>query len=135
MDALSWLVKPRLSTAFLGPSVVLSGNTCRPVNTQNTALRSEAVAAYYYLRVNYPLLGGMLIDRYGDIFCGYFSQVCMHHLGGSLRVGIPICEHRRQSHNYLNDAIHELGCIAIMEDLLPWLTKEAKLEGNSYEKT
>lgn len=132
VDGISWLVKPMRSKSFTGRSVVLDGNTWTPVNSQNTALKVEAIAAYYYIRMRYPLLGGLLIDRYGDIFSGYFCQACMRHLGGSLRVGSPVADHRRNSHNYLADAMGEMACIVVFEEFLVWLTQEAKLSGNSY---
>jgi hypothetical protein len=132
VDGISWLVNPMLGESFQGPSVVLGRDTWTPVNTQNTAIRTDVIAAYYFVRMNYPLMGGMDIDRYGDIFSGYYSQACMRHLGGSLRIGTPVVEHNRNSHNYLHDAIREMGCITVLEDLLPWLTGEANLEGNSY---
>jgi hypothetical protein len=132
IDGISWLVNPVVSQSFCGQSVVLDRNIWTPLNTQNTSLRAEAIAAFYYIRMNYPLMGPVTIDRYGDIFAGYFVQACMHHLGGALRVGTPIAEHLRHGHNYLNDALREMSCLAIMEDLLPWLTQEAKLEGTTY---
>jgi glycosyltransferase involved in cell wall biosynthesis len=135
VDAISWLVNPMIGKAFSGPSIVLDKDTWTPLNSQNTSLKTEVIAAYYYVKMNYPLLGGMDIDRYGDIFSGYFCQACMRHLGGSLRIGTPIVEHRRNSHNYLNDAIREMAGIAVLEDLLPWLTKEAKLEGKTYPQS
>jgi hypothetical protein len=132
VDGITWLVNPMRSTSFKGSSIILARNTWTPVNTQNTALRSEAIAAYYFIRMRYPLIGGLLIDRYGDIFSGYFSQACMQHLGGSLRVGSPLTNHIRNSHNYISDAVGELACIVVLEDLLTWLTEEVKLSGNSY---
>jgi len=135
IDGISWLVNPVIAQSFRGPSLVLDNNIWSPINTQNTALRAEVVPAFYYLRMNYPLLGGLPIDRYGDIFAGYFAQACMHHLGGALRIGTPVAVHRRHSHNFLKDALQEMACLALMEDLLPWLTREAKLEGASYAES
>jgi reversibly glycosylated polypeptide len=132
VDAITWLVaKPRVC-GFKGESVVLGKQTWSPVNTQNTAMRHEAIPAYYYIRMGYPL-SGMPIDRYGDIFSGYFLQACCRHLGGYIRVGTPVAEHRRNSHNYMRDAMNEWACMQLSEDLLPWL-KEARLEGNSYSE-
>lgn len=132
VDGISWLVNPLWSRSFQGNSVVLDRGVWTPLNTQNTALRAEALPAYYYIRMNYPLLGGLPIDRYGDILSGYFIQACAHHLGGVMRVGTPLADHRRHSHNFLTDALREMACLALMEDLLPWLTREARLEGASY---
>ena len=130
IDGMTWLViHPRVKR-FRGESVVLHRDTWSPINSQNTALRRDAIPGYYFVRMGYPL-AGMPIDRYGDIFSGYFVQACVKHLGGSVRVGTPVAEHKRNSHNYMKDATQELACIQILEDLLPWLT-EARMEGSSY---
>lgn len=131
LDALTWLVLPARSIAFKRQSVVLDQKTWSPINTQNTALRREALAAYYFIRMGYPLAGMPSIDRYGDIFSGYFVQACAKHLGGYCRVGSPIVEHRRNTHNYFRDALQEWGCITVLEDLLPALV-ELELEGSTY---
>jgi len=132
MDAMSWLVAPVRVRAFKGASVVLSERAWSPINTQNTALHRDVVASYYFVRMGYPL-AGIPIDRYGDIFAGYFSQACVRHLRHSVRVGTPIAYHRRNSHSYLRDATNELSCIWVLEDLLPWL-KEQRLEGKNYSE-
>jgi len=131
VDAISWLVNPAHAVKFRGKSVVLGDKVWSPVNTQNTGLLREAVAAYYFVRMGYPL-AGMPIDRYGDIFSGYFVGACARHLGAAIRVGTPVAEHRRNSHNYMKDAANELACIMVLEDLLPWLTEQAKLSGTTY---
>jgi hypothetical protein len=130
IDGITWLVlKPRI-TGFKGTSLVLGPKTWSPVNTQNTGLRREAMPSYYFVRMGYPM-AGMPIDRYSDIYSGYFAQACMKQLGGHCRVGTPVAEHKRNSHNYMRDATNEWGCIQTLEDLLPWLTG-ARLEGASY---
>jgi len=131
LDAITWLVSPTQAVEFAGESVVLGTRTWSPVNTQNTALRREVIVGYYFVRMGYRL-GGIPIDRYGDIFSGYFAQACMRHLGGALRVGTPVVEHRRNSHSYMKDAFNEWACIMVFEDLLPWLTQEARLSGSTY---
>ena len=133
VDAISWLVSNPRSRRFKGQSLVLDRATWSPVNTQNTALRREGIPAYYFVRMRYPL-AGMPIDRYGDIFSGYFLQACAKHLGGYVRVGSPVADHRRNSHNYMSDATAEWACIQILEDLVPWLM-EARLEGRTYGET
>jgi hypothetical protein len=130
IDAINWLVAPSQATAFKGPSVVLGRRTWSPINTQNTALRREALAAFYYIKMGYPL-GGMTLDRYGDIFSGYLIEACVKHLGGAIRVGTPVADHRRNEHNYLKDAAVEWGCIMLFEDLLPWLL-ETQLSGSTH---
>jgi hypothetical protein len=130
VEALTWLVLNPHATAWSGGARVLGRETWSPVNTQNTSLRREAVAAYYFLRMGYPI-GGTAIDRYGDIFSGYFVQACAKHLGGLVRVGSPVAEHRRNTHNYMKDAIMEWGAILVLEELLPWL-REQKLSGSGW---
>jgi Reversibly glycosylated polypeptide len=130
VDGITWLtMKPR-ARGFRGESVVLNSRTWSPMNTQNTALRACAIPSYYFVRMGYPL-AGMPIDRYGDIFAGYFAQACARHLGGYIRFGTPVAEHRRNTHDHVKDATREWACIQVLEDLLPWLM-EVRLEGASY---
>lgn len=131
IDAISWLVAPARVKGFRKRSVSLGLNTWAPINTQNTALRREAISAYYFVKMGYPLGGIGYMDRYGDIFSGYFVQICSRHLGGSVRYGTPIVEHRRNTHNYMRDALQEWACIMTLEDLLPALI-QCKLEGSTY---
>ncbi len=131
LDGITWLVSPARSQEFSGPSVVLDRLTWAPVNTQNTSLRREAVAAYYFLKMGYEIPNMPSIDRYGDIFSGYFIQACAKHLGYGVRFGTPVVDHRRNAHNYFRDATKEWACIIILEDLLQWLT-EVKIQGSKY---
>jgi Reversibly glycosylated polypeptide len=130
VDAMTWLVAPARVTGFRERSLVLAPSAWSPVNSQNTALRRAAIPAYYFIRMGYSM-SGMPIDRYGDIFSGYFTEACTKHLGGAVRFGSPVAEHRRNSHNYIKDASREWACILTLEDLLPWMV-EAKLSGDSY---
>jgi hypothetical protein len=120
VDAITWLgLQPKV-TGFKNQSVVLDAGTWSPVNTQNTAVRRDILPAYYFIRMGYPLQGSK-VDRYGDIFSGYFALACAKHLGGSARFGTPVADHRRNSHNHLKDAAAELPAILLLEDILAWL--------------
>jgi len=130
MDGLSWMVNPVQATALSNGSVNLSARAWTPVNSQNTALRREVMPSYYFARMGHTL-SGLPIDRYGDIFSGYFAQACVYHLGGTVRAGTPVAEHKRNSHNYVKDAMNEWACIVALEDVLAWLP-QARLSGNSY---
>ena len=132
VDAMTWLVAPTEAVSLKGDSVVLGERAWSPINTQNTALHRDVIPSYYFVRMGL-VLNGTLIDRYGDIFSGYFAQACARHLGHAIRVGTPIALHDRNSHDYLADAQRELGCMALLEDLLEWLP-EAKLEGGTYDE-
>jgi hypothetical protein len=86
--------------------------------------------AYYYVRMGFPI-EGLTIDRYGDILSGYFVQKCVQHLGQGIRIGDPICHHRRTPHNLFKDLYNEFAGMVIMEELPTWL-RELKLSGTTY---
>jgi hypothetical protein len=130
LDAMSWLNTPVKSNAFRGTSFVLDRATWAPINSQNTAVHRSVIPSYYFLRMG-ATVAGMKIDRYGDIFSGYFSQACVRALGNSVRVGSPIATHARNSHSYLHDATQEMACVCMLEDLLPWL-HELILSGDDH---
>lgn len=130
VDALTRLtLKPRVTAARAG-NVLFAPETWSPINTQNTALIREAVHAYYYVRMGYALQG-LKIDRFGDILSGYFVQACAKHLGHAVRIGDPVAEHRRSTHNLFKDLYFELAGVVLIEDLLPWL-QQLKLSGSTY---
>ena len=133
VDGITWMVSPSRATSFKWENVVLDRNTWSPINTQNTALHRDVIAAYYFVRMDYPL-AGMLIDRYDDIFSGYFSQACLHHMGHHVRIGTPIVDHKRNAHNYLRDTTDELAGLWILEDLTPWLI-DVTIEGETYTES
>lgn len=130
VDALSRIaIAPHVTHADRGP-VYLGPRAWSPINTQNTAIMREAMPAYYYVRMGFPL-GGLTVDRYGDILSGYFISKCAHELEHAIRIGSPIADHRRTPHNLFKDLYHELACVVLLDDLLPWLV-ETKLSGSSY---
>jgi hypothetical protein len=132
VDAMTYLSKPTKARSFNGTSFFLASKTWSPLNTQNTALLREVIPAYYFVRMGYPVMG-LNIDRYGDIFSGYFALKCAKHLGHNIRFGSPVVEHVRNSHNYLKDLAKEIMCILVLEDFLPWLV-EIKLDGSTYKE-
>lgn len=130
VDAITRLaLRPRVS-ATSADSVILDPGTWSPINTQNTALLREALPAYYYVRMGFPLQG-MKVDRFGDILSGYFVQKCVNHRGDVVRIGSPVARHVRTPHNLLADLYHELSGIVITEELVPWL-RELRLSGAGY---
>ncbi len=129
VDAITWLGLNPCAESFKNLSVVLDRDAWSPVNSQNTALRGNLIPAYYFVRMGYPLAGAN-VDRYGDIFSGYFALACAKHLGGTARFGTPIADHRRNRHDYLRDAAAEWNAILLLEDVLRWL-KDFRLEGSN----
>ena len=130
VDAISRIsIAPRVSAAESTP-VFLGKRTWSPINTQNTAVARDLIAAYYYVKMGFSL-GGLAIDRYGDILSGYFCQACVKARGEAIRIGSPVADHIRTPHNLFKDLYHELAGIVILDDLLPWLM-ELPLAGSSY---
>lgn len=123
LDAMTWLNCPFKALQSVG-AIVLSSDTWCPINSQNTAIHRDLMAAYYFVRMIPPN------DRFGDIFQGYFALKIAKHMGWTARFGSPVVIHRRNSHNYLNDVQAELPSITILEELLPKLM-EYKLTGTT----
>jgi hypothetical protein len=130
VDAMTRLVQaPHIRSAD-DRSLRLGRATWTPINTQNTAVVRDAVAAYYYVRMGFQL-SGLRIDRYGDIISGYLIQKCVKTAGDAIRIGSPVADHRRTPHNLFKDLYHELAGMVLLEDLLPWFT-ELQIAGGSY---
>ncbi len=130
VDAMTRLTQaPRIGSAE-PHSIRLGPGTWSPINTQNTSIVRDAIAAYYYVRMGFSL-GGLRIDRYGDILSGYLVAKCVKARGEAIRIGSPIADHRRTPHNLFKDLYHELAGMVLLDDLLPWL-QEMKIDGSSY---
>lgn len=130
VDAVTRLALGPTVESLRSESILLGKDTWAPINTQNTSVERGAMGAFWYVRMGFRL-GGLLIDRYGDILSGYFCAKCVKSLGESIRIGTPTTIHRRSEHNLFKDAYHELAGMMIIEDLLPWLV-EQPLTGSSY---
>lgn len=130
VDAMTRLTLRPWATGASTESVIIGPGTWTPINTQNTALMRNALPAYYYVRMGYPMQG-MQIDRYGDILSGYFLQKCAKHLGHVARVGTPVADHIRTPHNLMQDLYYELAGMILIEELVPWL-QEVDLSGSTY---
>ena len=113
-----------------GIAVMLGTEVRSPINTQNTGLSRQVMAVYYYIRMGDKLCG-MYLDRFGDIFSGYFAQACVAAVGERIRIGSPVADHRRNQHNLLVDLYHELAGIMVLEDLSRFLV-DVQLPHDSY---
>lgn len=130
VDAIARLYSHPKITSWSNESVILGKKDFTPINTQNTALSREAMAAYYYIRMGEPIRG-LIIDRYGDIFSGYFLQLCAKAKGDCIRIGTPIADHVRNEHNLFKDLYHELAGMMIIEDLVDFI-EHVHLTETSY---
>lgn len=130
VDAMTRLTQAPHIAAAEPHSILLGERTWTPINTQNTSVVRDAIAAYYYVRMGFSL-GGLRIDRYGDILSGYLVAKCVKTRGDAIRIGSPVADHRRTPHNLFKDLYHELAGMVLLDDLLPWLT-EMRITGSNY---
>jgi hypothetical protein len=111
---------------FLGPA-------CRtPINSQNTALTWHAVPAYYFVLMGHSV-NGLMLDRFGDIFSGYFLQLCVQAVGQRIRLGAPLVRQLRNEHNLFKDLWHELAGMVFIEDMVS-LLEEPLSAADSYDE-
>jgi hypothetical protein len=122
IDGITWLNHPKIKNSINDGSYTLDDKVWSPINSQNTSVSREAMAAYYFI----PM--GLGMDRMGDIFQGYFLEKCVKTMGQGIRVGTPLVHHKRNSHNHMQDAMKELPGIVFLEEFLPWLV-EVNLDG------
>ena len=109
---------------------ILAADTYSPINTQNTAIYREAVPAYYYVLMHEPMHGSRL-NRFGDIWSGYFVQKCAKTLGHLVAFGDPLVSQVRNEHDLFVDLREEYWGIRFSEGLSDWLTS-VRLGSSDY---
>ncbi len=131
IDATTWINGRVISEAYNGPSsVVLSQTTWSPVNTQNTSVCRSLIPAYLCIPMGFPVPGGK-IERYGDIWGGYFLQAICRGTPWHISFGQPVVEHRRNPHNYVDDLRHEFWGLILTDWLLNHLVDNFKPASSS----
>jgi len=103
IDATAWLNGKVVGTAYKGkPVQLLDQKTWTPINTQNTSVIRELIPAFLCIPMGWAVPGGR-IQRYGDIWGGYFLQALMERTEYHVGFGHPVVEHRRNAHDYIDD--------------------------------
>jgi hypothetical protein len=129
VDATTWLNGKVKGVRYDGPEVfVLDQSTWSPVNTQNTSVVRELIPAFVFVTMAWPLPGGKL-DRYGDIWGGYFLLALMQGTRYHVAFGRPLVEHRRNPHNYVDDLRFEFWGMVLTDWLLEILRSSFKPTG------
>jgi hypothetical protein len=124
VDATTWLNGPIKALEFSGPDqTILANNTWTPINTQNTSVTRELIPAFFTIPMGCSVPGGR-IERYGDIWGGYFLQAITQGTDYRISIGLPIVEHRRNPHCYLQDMRHEFWGMMLTDWLLDKLRGE-----------
>jgi len=111
---------------YRGPDAfVLDASTWSPVNTQNTSVVRELIPAFVFVTMAWPVPGGKL-DRYGDIWGGYFLLALMQGTRYHVAFGRPLVEHRRNPHDYVDDLRYEFWGMILTDWLLEILRRSFK---------
>jgi hypothetical protein len=118
VDATTWLNGKVSGVDYTGPDLfALDQSTWSPVNSQNTSVVRELIPAYLFVTMAWPVPGGKL-DRYGDIWGGYFLLALMQGTKYHAAFGRPLVEHRRNPHNYVDDLRFEFWGMVLTDWLL-----------------
>jgi hypothetical protein len=102
-----------------------------PISSQNVAVARRLVPAWWYVRMG-TCVRGLRMDRFGDMFQGYFATIAAEALGDAVAVGPPLVAHRRNPHRLLADLAAELPGMALLETLLPFI-EDAPAPAQTYE--
>lgn len=126
VDATTWLNGKVKGVDYQGPDAfALDSSTWSPVNTQNTSVVRELLPAFVFVTMGWPVPGGKL-DRYGDIWGGYFLLALMQGTKYHVAFGRPLVEHRRNPHNYVDDLRFEYWGMILTDRLLELLRASFK---------
>jgi hypothetical protein len=126
IDATSWLNGKVKCVRYNGPDLfVLDQSTWSPVNSQNTSVVRDVIPAFIFVTMACPVPGGVL-DRYGDIWGGYFLLALMQNTKYHSAFGRPLVHHRRNPHNYVDDLRHEYWGLILTDWLLQLLRESFK---------
>lgn len=130
VDSLTRLTDPIRAVRVNEDRLMLAKHVFAPINTQNTAFHRDVIPAFYFVPVG-DCIGGVPVERYGDIWAGFFAAKVVHHLDDRITFGAPACDHRRNAHNLLNDLELEFWSIRLTDPLAEKLV-EWKLTATNY---
>ena len=132
VDAVTRLNEPVMAVGLLRERLMLAPGTHAPINTQNTAFHCDALPCFYYVRMG-ARIGGLVLDRYGDIFCGLYAKKVIDAVGDRVVFGIPTTDHRRNVHNLFRDLRQELEGMVLV-DMLAAILEDVQLHSTSYDE-
>ncbi len=130
VDSLTRLTLPTRALRLSEDRLMLAPGTWSPINTQNTAFHRDILPAFYFVPVGDPV-SGIAVERYGDIWAGFFAKKLIDHMGDRITFGHPACDHRRNVHNLLGDLELEFWSI-IATDPLAEMLRSWPLTASNY---
>lgn len=110
-------------------NIYLEKGTYSPINTQNTAIVSELLPAYYFILMG-EKIDGLVMERFGDIWSGFLVKKVSDHLNYHVSIGNPLVYHRRNKHNLFLDLKQELAAI-FYTDQLSEIIEEISIKGSN----
>lgn len=130
VDAVTRLNEPICSVSLRsGPMAVERGNLC-PLSTQNTAFHRDILPCYYFILMG-AQSSGLVLDRYGDVWSGFFAKKVIDVAGDLVTIGPPVTRHRRNAHNLFTDLQQELLGMAL-SDIMADFLESIELSSRSY---
>ncbi len=108
----------------------LALNNYMPINTQNTAFIRELAPAFYDVLMDTSVFGAR-IDRYDDVWAGFFALRLIHKLNYRATFGIPLTVHRRNKHDYISDLKSELIGMSL-NNVVHEIVMNSEIEAKSF---
>jgi hypothetical protein len=116
VDSLTRLTEPVKCTRLNDQRVMLTPGTWAAINTQNTAFHRETLPAFYFVPIT-AQIGGVMVERFGDIWAGFFMRKAIDQMDHRVTYGWPACDHVRNAHVLLKDLQLEYFSVLITEVL------------------
>jgi Reversibly glycosylated polypeptide len=113
-------VAPRAVAARVDSPVILPVQALAPFSTQNLAAARRLVPAWWFVRMG-DGCAGLRMDRFGDMFQGYFAAMAIAAMGERIAVGPPLVEHGRNVHALGQDLAVELPGMLLLDSMLSFL--------------
>jgi hypothetical protein len=130
VDAVTNLNEPVTVVGIRSEQVMLAPETYSPINTQNTAFHRDVLPCFYNVLMG-ARIQGTVLDRYGDIWSGFFAKKIIDQMDDRVSIGYPLTEHRRNPHDLFKDLQSELWGMILTEHLVPVL-ESIKLTERTY---
>lgn len=133
VDAVTHLNGPITSLGLKANTdrLMLAPRIFSPINTQNTAFHRSVLPCYYYVVMGLKI-DGLVLDRYGDIWSGYFAKKVIDAVGDRVCIGKPLTNHRRNIHDLFKDLRAELMGMILTEKIVNFL-EGCDLNNNTYK--
>lgn len=130
VNAITNLDEPIKIIAMNSEQVMLAPGTFTPINTQNTAFHRDILPCFYYI-VMEKQINGYFLNRYGDIWLGFFARKVIDQVGDKVAFGCPLVEHRRNTHDLFKDLQEELLGMILTDKIVP-IIESLRLTKKTY---